>query len=123
MGKPFMSGYKTYDAAAAGYGSPRQWRNGFHVRMGFEEAQEEVRKTGRGAWGILGIVEGATWAEVKSAYRKMARENAPDFVIGALMKERPNATIEERERAAEAATEIMKGINAAYVVLERRYGK
>lgn len=104
----FMDGYKTYDADGEGYGGPKQWRQAFHGAMGFEEAEEiinEAKTKGDTPLGILGLSGRPTWNEIKKAYRRMAMKYHPDV------------------NKAPDATEQMKKINAAYVVLERQYGK
>ncbi|MCI0393187.1 MAG: J domain-containing protein [Acidobacteria bacterium] len=104
--RDFLSGYKRYDPDAEGFGSPKQWRGEFRSTMGFEEAEEVLRAApGNTPLGILGLPKGATWNQIKSAYKKMARLWHPDI------------------NAAPDATEQMKKINAAYVILERQYGK
>lgn len=104
----FLDGYKTYDPTTEGYGKPRQWRGEFRAAMGFEEAEEiinESKTKGVTPLGILGLIGRPTWNQIKSAYRQKAREFHPD------VNKSPDAT------------EMMKKINAAYVVLERQYGK
>jgi DnaJ-class molecular chaperone len=98
----FMDGYKTYDTSQ-GYGSPYQWRAAFRERMGIDEARNVMGDDS--PHGVLGVALSATWAEIKSAYRKLARTYHPDVYKGADAEER------------------MKKINAAYVVLEDKFGK
>lgn len=104
--RDFLGGYKTYDPGAEGYGNAKQWRGEFHSTMGFEEAEEVLRAApGDTPLGILGLPLGSTWNAIKSAYRRLAREWHPDVC------KKPEAL------------EQMKRINAAYVILERQYGK
>ena len=101
MKKPFMAGYRTYDTSR-GRGGPRQWRSAFHARMGMDEARGVVGD--RSPHTILGVPGGATVAEIKSAYRKLARACHPDFChVHGL----PQAV----------ATELFKKLTAAYTVL------
>lgn len=75
--RPFSteSKYK-YDPSIEGYGSPRQWKEAYHERMGLDAAKEAV---GSGSpYQILGVAEKAPWAEVKSAYRKLVMAHHPD---------------------------------------------
>lgn len=102
----FMDGYKTYDPNKDGYGNAKQWRGDFHAAMGFEEAEEILRATPDDTpLGILGLSGQPTWNEIKKAYRRMARKYHPD------VNKSPDAT------------DQMKKINAAYVILERQYQK
>ncbi len=104
MKKSFLDSYKTYDTSQ-GYGSEKEWRNEFHGRMGFEEAEATLKADPDTPLGILCSGEHATWSEIKKAYRAKAREFHPD-----MNKDRDT-------------TEQMKRINAAYVILERKHGK
>lgn len=102
----FMDGYKTYQPSTEGYGSEKQWRSDFHSRMGFEEAQEVLKDHPKDTpLGILELSGSPSWNEIKSAYRRLARIHHPDV------------------SNASDALEQMKRINAAYVILERQYGK
>ncbi len=107
--RDFMSGYKKYDPAREGFGSPRNWRGSFHERMGFDEASATVGDDSPHA--ILEISVSATWSQIKSSYRKLAMLWHPDKY--------QRATPEQQL----GAEEKMKRINAAYVVLEHRHGK
>jgi DnaJ-like protein len=102
----FMDGYRKYNPDAEGYGNPKQWRGDFKVAMGFEEAEEILRATPDDTpLGILGLTGRPTWKEIKKAYYGMALKYHPD------VNKSPDAT------------EQMKKINAAYVVLEHQYSK
>jgi hypothetical protein len=104
--KGFLDGYKTYNPKTEGYGNEREWRQTFAARMGFDEAQEILRGVkDKTPLGILGLSGKPAWNEIRSAYRKMARQFHPDVYKEA------------------DATQRMQEINAAYVVLERQYGK
>lgn len=100
--RPFMPKYKTYDDSA-GRGSAYEWKSAFHQRMGLDEARRVVGD--KSSRAILGVTVGASWVEVKSAYRRMARRYHPDVC---------------QEPDAEAK---MKDVNAAYEVLEWEYEK
>lgn len=106
--KGFMDGYRRYDADREGYGSSRQWRSAFRERMGADEAREVLRD--KHPLAVLGLSAGATWNEIRRAYRALAMKFHPDHcgVRG----------IPEAE-----ATERMKEINAAYVLLEHQHDK
>lgn len=104
--KPFMAGYKTYDASA-GFGKERDWRNTFRAAMGADEAADyfAAKPEKGGPLAVLGLDGSPTWNAIKTAYRAMSRKFHPDFNQGV------------------DTTERMKDINAAYVLLERQHGK
>lgn len=108
--RPFAPARKRYDPEKEGYGSPDDWARAFNVTMGFEEAKRRVRESKRTEWQILGVEEGATWAEVQRAYRARIIEVHPD-----------RAKI--HGLTAEESHEKMKELNAAYVVLKAEFGK
>lgn len=117
--RDFLGGYKTYDRDTEAPGGPRQWRQAFASAMGYEEAEEiinEAKTRGDTPLGILGLSGKPSWNEIKTAYRKMARKYHPDVYKG-----EPDALMKHLK--ALNPTEMMKKINAAYVVLERQYGK
>lgn len=110
----FMDGYKTYDVATEGLGSEREWRGAFKERLGIDDAEAFFREPGRRnrtPFEVLGVSLSMSWGAVKSAYRKLCVESAPDYVIG---RGGSQADIDE-------ATERMKEINAAYVIVERDF--
>jgi DnaJ-domain-containing protein 1 len=74
--KGFMDGYKTYNPEVEGYGNEDQWNAAFKHRMGWDEAKTILNNDD--AYSILGIVFGSTFAEIKSAFRKMAMKYHPD---------------------------------------------
>lgn len=105
MSRGFMDGYKTYSGPRGDAGS---WRQAFSDRMGIAEARERVgRDTPE---SILGLHVGATWDEVRRTYRKMAMECHPDRA-------------KQNDMPAEMATEKFKRVQAAYTVLEERFGR
>ena len=108
MKRPFMSGYRTYDTGE-GYGGPRQWRAAFARRMGREEAEEVLRGARRTPYEVLGILPGARWAEIKSAYRRAAMACHPD-------------RCHVHSLSPAAATERFKAVTAAYTLLELQHG-
>lgn len=73
--KGFMDGYKTYDTSN-GYGNESEWKQAFNQRMGFDEAKTILSNDD--PYSILGILVGATFAEIKKAYRQMAMKWHPD---------------------------------------------
>lgn len=101
--KGFMDGYKKYDPSKDGYGSPDDWRNCFFERMGFEKAIEVLGADD--PLVLFGLNSTATWDDVQKAYRTLSRQWHPDL------------------NKSDDAAERMKKINAAFEVLERRYGK
>lgn len=74
--KGFMDGYKTYNVKEEGYGDESAWKKAFNHRMGYEEARTILSNDD--AYSILGIFAGATLAEIKKAFRKMAMIWHPD---------------------------------------------
>lgn len=98
--KPFLSGYKKYNPAEEGFGNPDQWRGAFFDRLGFEKAVEVLGSDD--PLVVFGLQRDASWADVLVAYRRLAREHHPD--LG-------------------GTKEAMQKVNAAFEVLERRYGK
>lgn len=72
----FMDGYKTYNVKEHGYGDESQWKQAFNHRMGYNEAKTILSNDD--PYLILGILVGATLAEIKTAFRKMAMKWHPD---------------------------------------------
>ena len=68
--KGFCEGYKTYNPTTEGYGDANQWKEAFNQRMGYDEAVNVLGDDS--AYSILGIMIGASLAEIKTQYRKMA---------------------------------------------------
>lgn len=62
--------YKTYDPETEGYGNPDQWRAVF--------AQLFAPMRDDEPYAVLGVGASATWAEIKTAYRKLASSTHPD---------------------------------------------
>lgn len=62
------------------------------------------------AWAVLGLQAGASWTDVASAHKRLAKKHHPDRLV--------DASPAERE-ASEAA---MRDINVAYSVLRRLLG-
>lgn len=91
-----MAGYKTHSGPR---GNAAQWKAQFSERMGLAVARETLGD--KSALGVLGLVVGATWKEIKSAYRRLALETHPD-------------------RGGSAAA--FAAIHAAYEILEEEYG-
>lgn len=74
--KGFMNGYKTYDPEKEGYGDAKQWQKAFDARMGFDEACEVLNS--KDPHTILGLVKGCDLADIKKAFRKLAKMYHPD---------------------------------------------
>ena len=100
MAKGFMDGYKTYDTSD-GYGSAWDWKKSFHKRMSKEEADAILNTDD--PYDILGLKRGATQAEIKKAFKTLAKLWHPDL---------------NPDRVAEATLKMQK-INAAYSLLIR----
>lgn len=98
----FSMNYKTYSGPR---GNPDDWRQAFTDRMGLPEAKRRVGK--ETPESILGVRVGASWSEIRSAYKAAALKNHPDRATMNGM------TVEE-------ATEKFKKVVAAYTVLEDR---
>ena len=69
----FMDGYRTHDGPR---GNAAQWTTAFRARMGAAEVAEALGNDDPRA--VLGVGPGATWAEIKSAYRRLALQHHPD---------------------------------------------
>lgn len=104
----FMDGYEVYDPDREGYGAAWQWRHAFRARMGADEAREVLKEVS--PLSVLGLTAGATWNEIKRAYRTLALQCHPDHAAARGIEE-------------EAATEQMKRLNAAYTLLEQQHNK
>jgi hypothetical protein len=73
------SNYKPYGVPPAGVkGDPDSWAEAFRSRIGDNAAVIEEILGDDDPWAILGISKGASADEVKSAYRKRARQTHPD---------------------------------------------
>lgn len=85
-------------------GTPEMWAEMFQERMGIDQAETILGGKGKhaDAYKILGIEPGVTWATVKSAYRKKAREVHPD---------------------CGGTKEAFQVLLAAYTVLAKLYGE
>jgi DnaJ-class molecular chaperone len=97
VSRPFNMNYKTYEGPR---GTPREWRGEFRFRLGLDTARKTVGK--KSPYEILGVALSASWAEIKSAYRKLALIHHPD---------RGGNAIAFRE------------IQGAYELLEHKFGK
>ena len=100
--RSLLDGYAKYDPSAEGYGSASEWRETFRARMSLDEAAACLGEDD--PLTILGLTAKATWQEVKSAFRRLAKKFHPDL------------------NPSPEATAKMQRINAAYVILEKRYG-
>ena len=96
-----LDGYATYNPAVEGYGSPDEWKDSFRERIGLNEARETFGASD--PLKFFGLPVGATWKEIKVAFRKMAIVWHPDHNRG------PDAQA------------MMRKINAAYTILEDQY--
>ena len=101
---------KRYHPQAEGYGHVREWRGSFYQRMGWEEARRVIERQERTPRQILRVAPAATWAEIKTAYRRAALDSHPDRAALNGM-------------TVEAATLAFQEIGAAFEVLEHEFGK
>lgn len=97
--KGFLEGYKTYDTSQ-GFGNRQEWQHAFFERLGIDKAIEVLGEDD--PLFLFGLTAKAVWDDVILAYRRLARIHHPD--LG-------------------GTKEMMQKINAAFEVLERRYGK
>ena len=104
------AGYKRYDPETEGYGSVGEWRDAFHTRMGWEEAERVIAGQGNSPREILGVSGSATFAEIKAVYRKLVLRYHPDRFASTGVD-------------AALAESTMKRVNAAFVVLEREHSR
>jgi hypothetical protein len=107
--------HDTYDPREEGYGDANEWAACFNVRMGFQEAQDWKRSRRWGSdWKVIAdmagvhIDENSMWEQIRSAFRKAARNCHPDFV-----------SVHGKDKAT--AEEQFKDISAAYTMLEDIY--
>jgi DnaJ-class molecular chaperone len=104
----FMDGYKRYDPEREGCGSTAQWRSAFRSRMSREEAQALLDAQKRTPYDILGLASGATWGEIRAAYRRLALHLHPDrAALNGL--------------TVGAATGALQELHAAYTVLHDEF--
>ena len=94
--KGFLDGYKTYEGER---GNSAEWRDAFFERIGYENAVEVLGESD--PLTLFKLASNASWDEVQKAYRKEAKTAHPD---------------------RGGSTELMKRLNAAYEVLEKRMG-
>jgi hypothetical protein len=102
-----------YNPSLEGFGTAADWRGEFRHRMGFEEAERIIHGQGNTPRQILGVGEKCTWAEAKSAFRKLAFQYHPDNMV------RNNMTPEQVIKGEE----IFKKISAAIAVLAKEFGQ
>ena len=108
--KDIIAGYKRYDPAVDGFGSPEDWNSAFFERMGFEEAQRVVSQQNKSPRQILGLGQHATWPDIVKAYRSKITASHPDRIASTGMK-------------YEDAVKASKQINAAFSMLAVEFGR
>ena len=74
MSKPFRK--PVYDTYEGPRGTPDEWRASFGKRMGIEAATAALGPDS--PWAILGVAKGDLLADIKKAYRRLARQHHPD---------------------------------------------
>jgi len=72
----FLDGYRTYDPAVEGYGSPDEWRSAFNRTMGLDEAESILGADDPLA--VLGLQSGATAQQIRKAWKRAAFKWHPD---------------------------------------------
>lgn len=103
--KDFMSVYKKrYDPLKEGFGSASEWNQAFNTRMGRDEAKKTLGDTD--PLSVLEMTGTPEWEDVKKQYRKLAMQYHPD-----------------RNPGDKDAEIMFKKVQAAYELLEERYGK
>ena len=101
--KPFkLPNYKTYDTSE-GFGNPDEWKTIFSQRMGKKEAEEILSSNPGSPHEILEVKLGASFDEIKKAYRKLILKWHPDKNNG----------------SAESA-KMTRSIVAAYTILTEK---
>lgn len=97
---------------------------GIHVRFGLDAAAWERAKGGQGgsaqqrvtaerdAYAVLGVADTATDEEVRAAWRKLMRENHPDYIAGRGVP----------QEFVDRATKKVAEINAAWDRIKRQRG-
>lgn len=77
--QPSSSGYQRYGSGGSGQGSSsgKSW-NGWNQNSSRRRSASPRGGVGMDLYGLLGIERGASRAEIKQAYRKMAMEHHPD---------------------------------------------
>ena len=94
--RPFTMDYRPYQGPR---GDAQSWLKAVKTRLGLEAAAETLH--GRGPWAILGLFDGCTWSDVKSAYRRLVMQFHPD---------KGGDPVRFRE------------VQAAYEILEHKFG-
>lgn len=90
--------YGTYEGPAKG--NPNEWKSSFREAWNKTTAEDIVGQDS--PWSILGLKVGSTMDEIKKAFRRLLKENHPDYA--------------PQDKKLEA-TEKTKRIIAAYAVL------
>lgn len=75
---PFADDYRPYGTNEGPRGNPQQWKAAYEERMSGAQAGAVLSGSTETPYSILGIQPGASFADIKRAYRKAVFQVHPD---------------------------------------------